>query len=152
MADHNIVQNLSKQLRILGVCWLLYGLLRVAAGIWLIFFSNTATLMFGALLNRVPNPFAMMSAFHLAYGFLIAFSIVLGILGFLAGLSLLVDQRVGRTVTLLAAFLSLSSIPLGTTLGIYSLIVLLPVTLATRNSIQANRHSENLRGQHVTTT
>jgi hypothetical protein len=36
-------------------------------------------------------------------------------------------QRSGRTLGLLAGFLSLANIPLGTTLGIYTLIVLLPI-------------------------
>jgi ABC-type spermidine/putrescine transport system permease subunit II len=88
--------------------------------------SGTATLMFGALLNRVPDPFTLMEAFHFMYIVLIALSVVCGILGFIAGLALLRRQRPGRTLALIAGFLSLSNIPLGTALGIYTLIVLLP--------------------------
>jgi len=81
--------------------------------------------MFGALLNRVPDPFRMMDTFHFVYGLLVAISAVCGILGLMAGLALLTGSRPGRALAILAAFLSLSSIPLGTTLGIYSLIILL---------------------------
>jgi hypothetical protein len=123
--DRTITANLAHRLRVLGICWLLYGILRLVSAVWLALFSNTATLMFGALLNRVPNPFAMMDAFHIFYGFLIFLSGVIGILGVTAGLALLSGVRSGKPLAIFAAFLSLSSIPLGTTLGIYTLIVLL---------------------------
>jgi hypothetical protein len=125
IADKPIPQDLSQHARILGICWLLYGILRIVTAAWLVLFANTATVMFGALLNRVPDPFTMMSTFHLLYGLLVAVTAVGGILGVLAGAALLADKRSGRTIAIIAAFLSLASIPLGTTLGIYSLIVLL---------------------------
>lgn len=124
-ADDYIAQNLTRHIRILGICWLLYGVIRLVTALWLALFSNTATLMFGALLNRVPDPFSLMSFFHFFYAVLVATSTVCGILGICAGSALLTGRRSGRTLAIIAAFLSLSSIPLGTTLGIYSLIVLL---------------------------
>lgn len=118
--------NPSGNRRILSVCWIIYGILRLALGIWLILFSGTATVMFGALLSRVPNPFALMSDFHVVYAATILLSFLCGLFGLLAGLALLSNQRPARTLALLASFLSLSEIPLGLTLGIYTLIVLLP--------------------------
>jgi hypothetical protein len=123
-----ISTNLSRHFQILGISWVLYGILRLVLAVWLITFSNTATLMFGALLNRVADPFTMMTAFHFFYSFLIVFSGAIGILGIMAGLALLGGSRAGKLLTLVVAFLSLSSVPLGTTLGIYSLIVLLSWT------------------------
>jgi hypothetical protein len=82
--------------------------------------------MFGALLNRVPDPFTLMGVFHFIYIVMIALSVVCGILGLMAGLALLGGKQAGRTLALIAGFLSLSNIPLGTTLGIYTLVVLLP--------------------------
>ena len=70
--------NMNRHLRILGVCWALYGILRLVTAVWLAFFSNTATLMFGALLNRVPDPFTLMSFFHFLYGLLVAVSAACG--------------------------------------------------------------------------
>jgi nitrate/nitrite transporter NarK len=118
--------DLSNPQRILGVCWLVYGILRLIAGIWLVLFSGTATVMFGALLTRVPNPFALMADFHIVYAGIVVLSFLCGLFGFLAGLALLANQRPARMLALLAAFLAVSEIPIGTTLGIYTLIVLLP--------------------------
>jgi hypothetical protein len=122
--------NLSGHRRILGFSWVVYGILRLIMGIWLILFSGTATVMFGALLGRVPNPFALMGAFHVIYAATIVLSFLCGLFGLLAGLALLANQRPARTLALLAAFLSISEIPFGTTLGIYTLVVLLPLRAA----------------------
>ena len=118
--------NLSSHRQVLGICWIVYGILRVLAGIWLILFSGTSTVMFGALLTRVPNPFALMSDFHILYAGLVVLSFASGLLGILAGLALLANQGTARMLAVVAAFLSVSEIPFGTTLGIYTLVVLLP--------------------------
>lgn len=123
--DESAADNLSGQQRILGVCWILYGILRLIKGICLVLLSGTATVMFGALLVRVPDPFILMSAFHLVYTAIVVLSVLCGLFGLLAGLALLANQRLARTLALLAAFFSVSEIPFGTTLGIYTLIVLL---------------------------
>jgi hypothetical protein len=125
-SDDPLAQDSIRQIRIIGICWVIYGIIRLIAAVWLVSFSNTAMLMFGALLNRVPDPFTMMSVFHVFYTFLIALSVVCGALGIFAGWALLAGQRSGRTLALIAGFFSLSDIPLGLTLGIYSLVVLLP--------------------------
>jgi hypothetical protein len=119
--------NASGHGRILGVCWVVYGILRLIMAIWLILFSGTATVMFGALLSRVANPFALMGDFHVVYIGIIVLTLLCGLFGLLAGLALLANQRPARTLALIAAFLSVSELPLGTTLGIYTLIVLLPL-------------------------
>jgi hypothetical protein len=93
----------------------------------LFIYSATATVMFGALLNRVPNPFSLMADFHVLYIAMIALSVVCGILGIIAGLALISGNPSGRLLALIAGFLSLSNIPLGTTLGIFTLVVLLPI-------------------------
>jgi hypothetical protein len=96
--------------------------------------SSTATLMFGALLNRVPDPFTLMTDFHVLYTVMIALAAVCGILGIIAGLALLAGNRSGRMLALMAGFLSLCNIPLGTTLGIYTLVALLPIRAAQLHS------------------
>jgi hypothetical protein len=122
--------NLSDHRQILGTCWVVYGIFRLILGIWLVLFSGTATVMFGALLNRVANPFALMGDFHLAYAGMVVLTILCGVFGLLAGVALLANQWAGRTLAVVAAFLSVSEIPFGTTLGIYTLIVLLPLRAA----------------------
>jgi hypothetical protein len=109
---------------------MLYGVLRLIMALCLFIYTTTATVMFGALLSRVPNPFPLMADFHLLYIATIALSVVCGILGIIAGLALLAGNSSGRTLALIAGFLSLSNIPLGTTLGIFTLVVLLPIRAA----------------------
>jgi hypothetical protein len=150
ITEETVTQHLSRHYRILGACWLLYGFFCLIAALRLVFFANTATVMFGALLNRVPDPFTMMSNFHFFYGVLIVLSVVCGVLGVLAGLGLLAGQRFGSGIALLAAFLSLSSIPLGTTLGIYTLIILLPLSAWHTSAVLADTRSSSLSGQIVT--
>jgi hypothetical protein len=124
------VQNLAGHIRTLGICWIVYGIIRIIIAVCLVIYSSTATLMFGALLNRVPDPFTLMGVFHFLYTVMIVLSAICGILGVIAGLALLAAQRSGRTLALIAGFLSLSNIPLGITLGVYTLIVLLPIGTA----------------------
>ena len=109
----------------LPVLWILYGFLRIAVGILLIVYSGTATLMFGALLTRVPDPFTLMSAFHFLYSCAIVLILLSGVFSFAAGLALLGGRPAARVLALTASFLSVSDPPLGTTLGIYTLIVFL---------------------------
>jgi hypothetical protein len=111
----------------LGVFWILYGLLRLVAAVGLFLYTATATLMFGALLNRVANPYALMDLFHIVYLGAIVLAVVSGIVGIMAGLALMGGGRSARTLGLIAGFLSLCNLPLGTTLGIYTLILLLPM-------------------------
>jgi hypothetical protein len=68
-----------------------------------------------------------MSDFHIAYAAIVVLSVLCGLFGLLAGLALLANQRPARMLAIIAAFLSVSEIPFGTTLGIYTLIVLLPL-------------------------
>ncbi|MFZ0038023.1 MAG: hypothetical protein WAK91_11410 [Candidatus Acidiferrales bacterium] len=127
----SVAGNSRGHLRILGVCWIAYGIFRLVMAIWLVAFSGTATLMFGALLTRVANPFVLMSDFHVLYTVSIVLSVLCGVLGILAGLAFMASQR-PRALGLLAAFFSVSEIPLGTTLGIYTFVVLLRSSDASR--------------------
>jgi hypothetical protein len=111
--------------RILGIAWLAYGILRLLFGAWLATFRATATVMFGALLSRVPEPFSLMSGFHLIYLGIVVWSAIAGIVGILSGAALLAGQSIARPLALIAAFLSLSDIPIGIALSVYTLIVFL---------------------------
>jgi hypothetical protein len=116
-------RNPSWNRRTLGLLWIVYGIIRLVAAILLVLYSGTATVMFGALLTRVPDPFTLMSIFHFLYVVAIIVTALAGIFGLLAGLALLSSRTSARSLSLAAGFLSLCDIPLGTTLGIYTLIV-----------------------------
>ncbi|MGB7434541.1 MAG: hypothetical protein WBR26_26775 [Candidatus Acidiferrum sp.] len=107
----------------LGALWVIYGIIRIVVAIFLILYSGVATVMFGALLSRVGNPFFWMGLFHLFYDAAIIVAIVAGVLGLLAGFALLGRKSSARSLSLLAAFFSVSDLPLGTTLGIYTMVV-----------------------------
>src|SRR5580692_7513860 len=109
----------------LGALWIVYAILRLVAVILLVLYTGTATVMFGALLTRVPDPFTLMTIFHILYITAILVTALSGLFGLFAGLALLAGKS-ARTLSLVAAFLSLSDLPLGTTLGIYTLIIFLP--------------------------
>jgi hypothetical protein len=116
----------STQPRILGLCWIVYGVLRLAMTLWLLTLTTTATLMFGALLTRVPDPFSLMSLFHFFYLGVMIWSAVSGVIGILAGVTLLSGQRSARPLAIAAALLSLSELPFGIALGVYTLVVVVP--------------------------
>jgi len=111
---------------ILGLCWIVYGIFRLALGIWLIFFTPTATVMFGALLNRVADPFSLMFAFHFFYTCGIVLCAVAGVVSLIAGLMVVRGHSSARRLAIVAAALSVSNLPLGTTLGAFTLALLLP--------------------------
>jgi hypothetical protein len=118
--------------RALGFAWIVYGILRFAVTLWLIAFTTTATLMFGALLTRVPNPFALMSDFHILYTAIVVWSAVSCVLGLVAGIALLLNQRSARILAIAAALVSLAELPFGIMLGVYTMAHTAPARDATR--------------------
>lgn len=114
----------------LGACWIVYGIIRVGIGVALVVFMPTSTVMFGALLGRVPNPYWLMDLFHFVYALAIVVSVVCGLLGIAGGIASMGNGRAGRGLLIVASVLALSEMPLGIALGVYTLIVLLPVRRA----------------------
>src|SRR6202022_4297818 len=107
--------------RTLGLLWLSYGIFRMIAAVWMLSFTPVATVMFGALLNRVPNPYPLMSAFHLIYAGWMVLSAASGIFGVLTGISLLAGGGASRILAVVAALLAVPFIPAGPMLGAYTL-------------------------------
>jgi hypothetical protein len=118
-------QNPRANSTTLGALWIVYAILRLIAVILLVLYAGTATVMFGALLTRVVDYASLMAIFHIFYIAAIIVTALSGLFGLFAGLALLAGKS-ARTLSLVAAFLSLHDLPLGTTLGIYTLIVFLP--------------------------
>lgn len=143
--------NPNRRIRIAGICLILYGIVRLIAAVWLVSFANTATVMFGALLNRVPDPFVLMECFHIAYTFFAGLSVACGVLGILAGWALLSGQRSARILGLIAAFLCMTEIPLGLAVGVYCLIVLLQMPATMPSNMAMQEQARNLR-QHPSET
>ncbi len=119
-------------MRNLGIMWVLYGLLRLVGAFGVYFYSGTLALMWGALLTRVPNPFALMDFFRGLLLFAILLGIVAGVVSIITGLNLISSGISARSLGLLAAFFGLINGPLGVALGAYTLVVLVPA--GARNS------------------
>ena len=113
-------------MKTLGIWWVAYGVLRILMGVLQIFFAPTATVMFGALLGRVADPYTLMSIFHVVYILGIVVSFLCGILGIIGGLAKLSDGRSGRGALIAASLLALSEMPIGIALGTYTLVVVVP--------------------------
>jgi hypothetical protein len=118
-------QNPRANSTTLGALWIVYAILRLIAVILLVLYAGTATVMFGALLTRVVDYASLMAISRILYIAAIVVTALSGLFGLFAGLALLAGKS-ARTLSLVAAFLSLHDLPLGTTLGIYTLIVFLP--------------------------
>jgi len=112
-------------MKTLGRCWIAYGILRIVAGMVLMVFAPTATVMFGALLVRVAHPFMFMEIFHAFYVLAIALSFVCGILGIYGGLALLSRRSSSRMTLIVASVLSASNLPIGIVLSVFTLVRLL---------------------------
>ena len=112
--------------RTLGLAWIVYGVYRLAITVWLIAFTTTATLMFGALLTRVPDPYSLMTAFHILYSVAIVWSGISALLGIVAGLALLASQNAARILVVAAALLALPELPFGVMLGVYTMTHVAP--------------------------
>lgn len=126
MSSNNAVAtNRVTNAKTLGSLWVIYGILRLAMALFLVLYSKLATVMFGVLLTNVANPFFWMDVFHFVYVFAIVLTVLAGIFALLAGLALLAGTSSARPLSLTAAFLSLSEVPFGITLGTYTLVVLL---------------------------
>jgi hypothetical protein len=124
-ASHPGSMSISRP-TVLGLAWIVYGALRFVVTLWLIAFATNATLMFGALLTRVPNPFALISDFHILYTAVIVWSAASAALGVVAGVALLVSQRSARILAIAASLLALPELPFGIMLGVYTMVHIAP--------------------------
>jgi hypothetical protein len=122
-------------MRTLGILWIVYGLLRLVGAAAVFLYSSTLTLMWGVLLNRVPNPFALMDLFHGFLILMIIIGIVAGVVSIIAGLALMSGGQSARTLGLLAALFGLINGPLGIALGAYTLVVLVPAHSTTHRDL-----------------
>ncbi len=111
--------------KMLGVLWVLYGILCFIEVAWIAVEAGALTVMWGALLDRVPDPYSWMTLFHTALLITAIVLVLAGIFALIAGGALLAGSRSSRKMALLAGFFGLVTGPLGLALGVYTLIPLL---------------------------
>jgi hypothetical protein len=110
----------------LGVLWLIYALFCIVRLVWLVINSAALTLMWGALLNRVADPFLWMSRYHFAiFGIYILLGVT-AVISFLSAVSLFMSSNPSRMLALIAGFLGIVTGPIGIAIGVYTWIVFVP--------------------------
>jgi hypothetical protein len=109
----------------LGILWAIYGILRIVAAVFIFIEFPVLRLMFGALLNRVPNPYPWMTWFHFMLSAAIVVCILATIFSFLAAWALLGRASSARTLACIAAFFGLIDGPSGIALGAFTLVLVL---------------------------
>lgn len=124
------VARLDRHLSILGVFWIIRGVLRILMAGWLgligaRWIGGFAT----ALTDRIPDmphgfPLARLIETGIMFGSVI--TVVIGVASIVAGWGLLERASWARILTVVLTFLALIRLPFGTALGIYSLVVLFP--------------------------
>ena len=107
--------RIAGHVKVLGILWLVHAAFSVLPGLVLL-------TVFGSVFRPPDIPPFALNFLPLIGGFLL----LGGILSALVGVGLLMRQPWARVTALIAAALSLLSIPLGTALGIYTFWVLLP--------------------------
>jgi hypothetical protein len=107
--------------------WAVYGVLMIAAAAFMIVYSGTLTVMWGAIVTRVANPFAWMSAFHLFLGATVVMALISAALSLLAAGALLRGAASSRTLGLAAAAFGMLGTPPGVALGVFTVAVLFPM-------------------------
>ena len=110
---------------ILGALWGVYGVLMIALGAWIVLYERTLTLMWGAIINRVPDPFAWMDAFHLLVALAVIIIVVTAVCSLFAAVGMFTGARFGRTMGLWAAALGLMTSPPGAALGAFTAALLI---------------------------
>jgi hypothetical protein len=122
------LDSYSGKVRALGIVWLAYAVFSLAFGIAGLTIANAfLSGHFGPWMNGpwargpLPPEWFGSAIMHFAWGFLI----VRTILALVAGWGLLERTQWGRVVAIVAAAFSLLKFPLGTALGIWTLVVLL---------------------------
>jgi hypothetical protein len=111
----------------MGILWVIFGAFEILMAFWTVGMSRVYYPLFQKMVAPEANsPLSSPEALHAVFVWSGVFSLVLGALGLFAGWKLLRRERSGRAVALVAAFVSLIQLPLGTALAIYTLVELLP--------------------------
>lgn len=121
-------QSLGKHLRVMGILWAVYAALRIIGAAWVLMFSHYFLPLFSQFFPHNTGEFEF-PMFHFLRGIWMAsavFSVATAVVAAWAAWALLQRERSGRTIALVAAFVSLISVPLGTAMGVYTLVILLP--------------------------
>jgi hypothetical protein len=117
--------TIDRSFRTLGTLWVLFGILCALGAVWLVMSANSLHLMWGALLNRVPDPYSWMRLFNVVLLAAIILMIATPIFSIMAAIALMQQGGPARTWPIVAAVLGVMCSPIGIALGVYTLVLFL---------------------------
>jgi hypothetical protein len=128
LAPPDPAQAFQHHVRVLGIVWLAYSIFRIIMSIWILAFSHYFLPAMQDLMSRsdASFPFPIIHFMHVIYAVSSAYGAATGILGVVAGAMLLQKKPSARILAIAAAFLSVLSLPFGTAVAVYTLIILMP--------------------------
>jgi hypothetical protein len=113
----------------MGILWAIYGGFELLMAILAVTMARFyVSLVQGFLPPNANMPAAFFSFLRVVWLCSGILAFVTGALSMFAGWTLLRREPYGRTMALVAAFVSLIRIPIGTALGVYTLVELLPAS------------------------
>ena len=123
------MQSLAAHIRVMGILWAIYGGFQVLMAFWTVAMSRFYISMFESFVSRDPSfPTSFLPFLRTIFIWSGIFAFITGAIAAFAGWALLRREPSARMTALVAAFVCLISFPLGTGLGIYTLIELLPAS------------------------
>jgi hypothetical protein len=116
-------ENMDKHAQLIGILWIVYGVLSLLGGIIvlvvLLSLSAIPDMNYGDLGRSGPHVLRIIAICVSSFLF------ILGIPKIIGGLGLQKQREWARILVMILSFLSLLNIPLGTALGIYSIVYLM---------------------------
>lgn len=116
-------ENMDKHAQLIGILWIVYGVLSLFGGIIvlvvLLSLSTIPDISYGELGRSGPYVLRIIAICVSSFLF------ILGIPKIIGGLGLQKRKEWARILLMIMSFLSLLNIPLGTALGIYSIVYLM---------------------------
>lgn len=119
------MQRAGTSYRTLGALWVVFGILCALEAAWIFVDRMVLRLMWGVLLDRVPNPFPWMSFFDMMVMAVMALLVITTIFSFVGAVSLMQPGASPRVLAIVASILGMMCGPLGVALGVFTLVILL---------------------------
>lgn len=119
------MQRVGTSYRTLGALWVVFGILCALEAAWIFVNRMNLRLMWGVLLDRVPNPFPWMTFFDMMVMGVMALLAITTIFSFVGAVSLMQPGASRRVLAIVASILGMLCGPLGVALGVFTLVLLL---------------------------
>jgi len=110
------------QVNVVGILWIILGALVILASALLVFIGGGGVL--AGLISRDHDAAAIGALLGGLFGVIAVFIFVMGLVALLAGIGLRKWRPWARILTIILAILNLLHFPIGTAIGVYSLVVL----------------------------